>query len=581
MATNILDIDMRKKIINEVRSEENIRRKADSFKRLDIYKKNQRKYILERIQKDLSPETLANMRTFTSINFTQKIINAKASVYKNAPTREFSNATDREKEQIDAIYKYAKADVKLKKANRIYKLEDQAAVQVLPKDGCLHLRVLAPHHFDVVPMSDMPEKAEIYILSGFDKWVSYQNTQSAQMLDPDARGDRTLTGGYRDRIDETIADQDDYLSQLNYFVFWSKDFNFACNKAGEILDKNNQPYGTTIPMKEILNPVAPLLPFIDLVTERDFEYWAQTGSNVTDLQLDIGAQISDTCDVNFRQGYSQAILSATEAPKSMQIGPHTLLFLKKDPRVEAAGQPEFEFATPSPDLASSIRLTEMLLAMGLTSEGLDSNIISTGSRFDVSKTYSSGYERLLAQIEEFSASQDDFQLFEGAEEDLFEILKAWSNALQDVNGDLALRPELKNGVIGESVELNITFETPQMVQNQTDKEASDILKMESGLMSRKMAVMDIYNVDEDKAQEIIDEIDAEAPAPTLTGVNDANGVLVPGAAVNPNKPIVGAGATGAKSTAVGSPNDTTYAQPPSTMTNATNAKGANGKGMGA
>lgn len=518
MATNILDIEVRKKIIDDILGEENKRRKVESFRRLDIYKKNQRKYILERIQKDLSPTTVANMRTFTSINFTQKIVNAKASIYKNPPERTFANAQEREQKQIEELYKYALVDVKLKKANRYFKLEDQAAVQILPKDGCLHLRVLAPHHFDVIPRVDMPEKAELYILSGFDKQYANQDTQSAESNDSRNRGSTTL-GGYNDNQNQTIADREDYFAQLNYFVFWSDLYHFATNKQGEILDENNVPYTGAIPAEKIANPIQKM-PFIDLVTERDFEYWAQTGSNVTDLQLDLGAQISDNVDINFRQGYSQAILSATEAPQSMQTGPHTLLFLKKDPRADAAAQPEFAFATPSPDLASSIRLTEMLLAMGLTSEGLEADLISTGPATTGDKPYTSGYERLLAQIEEFSASQDDLDLFKGAEYEVFDLLRRWSNLLQNVTGPLELKPELKGGQISDAVQLTCNFTTPEMVQSQTEKEDSAIKKMEAGLMSRKMAIMDIYGVDDDKAEEMIEEIDEEQSASRQAMANE-------------------------------------------------------------
>lgn len=508
---NILDIEVRKKILEDIFSEENKRRKVDSFKRLDIYKKNQRKYILERISKDLSPETIANMRTFTSINFTKKIIDAKSSIYKNKPERIFVNATEREKEQIEALYEYAEVDKKLKKANRIYKLQDQAAIQIIPKEGCLHFRILNPHHFDVVPRSDLPEKAACYILSGFNKQDAWNDVSSVESIDSQSRGS-TTSAGYYDNQNQSVADKDDYQSQLNYFVWWSDEYHFATDQKGQILDENNQPY-VTVNANDVLNPIGKI-PFIDVVTDRDFEYWAQTGSNVTDLQLDIGAQISDTCDVNFRQGYSQAILSATEAPKSMQIGPHTLLFLKKDPRAEAGAQPEFEFATPSPDLASSIRLTEMLIAMGLTSEGMDASAISTGPNTSGEKTYSSGYERLLAQIEEFSASQDDFDTFTVVEKEVFELMKLWNNTLQNVTGPLELKPELKGGVISDNVEFDVIFKPPTMVQSQTEKEDGAIKKMEAGLMSRKMAVQTIYDVPEEKAEEIIKEIDEEMSAQT-------------------------------------------------------------------
>lgn len=531
---NILDIDYRKKVLEGILGEENKRRKVDSFKRLDIYKKNQRKYILDRILKDLSPQTVANMRTFTSINFTRKIIDAQASIYKETPKREWANASDQEKAQLDSLYKYSKANVILKKSNRYYKLEDQCALQLIPKDGCIHLRVLAPHHYDVIPNVSMPEKADAYIISGFNKQYALNDTIAAESLDPNVRRETTLAN-YHDNTNQVIADQEDYQSQLNYFVWWSDEYHFATNKSGEILDDNNNPYPISAPVDQLLNPIGKA-PFIDIVNERDFEYWAQTGSNVTDLQLDLGAQISDTCDVNFRQGYSQAILAATEAPASMQVGPHTLLFLKKNPKAEPGAHPEFQFATPSPDLASSIRLTEMLLAMGLSSEGLEASVIATGPSVKHQKSYTSGYERLLAQLEEFKASQDDIDLFYGVEEKLFDLFKLWNNVLQNVTGPLALIPELQGAVIGDSVELDCSFSTPEMVQSQSEKEDSNIKLMEAGLRTRKRAVMEIDDCDEDKADETIAEIDAElaASAPDAQ-IDPVTGLPVPatGAPANP------------------------------------------------
>ena len=523
---NILDGEVRKKIIEDILSEENKRRKVDSFKRLDIYKKNQRKYILERILKDLSPDTVANMRTFTSINFTRKIIDAQASIYRQTPKREWTGATDREKLQLENLYAYAKANVVLKKSNRYYKLEDQCALQLVPKDGAIHLRVLAPHHFDVIPSVSMPEKSEGYIISGFDKQAAYNDTSVAEQVDPNSRNQTTLNN-FRDNVNQTIADQEDYFAQLNYFVWWTDQYHFATNKDGVILDDNNLPYTGPVPLDKVLNPIQKA-PFIDIVSERDFEYWARTGSNVTDLQLDLGAQISDTCDVNFRQGYSQAILSAVEAPKSMQVGPHTLLFLKKNPKGEAGTQPEFQFATPSPDLASSIRLTEMLLAMGLSSEGLEANVIATGPSVQTQKAYTSGYERLLAQLEEFKASQDDIDLFYCVEEQLFELMVLWNNALQNVTGPLALKEELRGGVISDKVTLSCSFSTPEMVQSQAEKEDSNIKLMEAGLRTRKRAIMEIEGVDEEQAEEIIEEIDEEQAATGVDPNADPN--------ANPNDP---------------------------------------------
>jgi hypothetical protein len=161
--------------------------------------------------------------------------------------------------------------------------------------------------------------------------------------------------------------------------------------------------------------------------------------------------------------------------------------------------------------------------MFLSSQGLDASTVSGKGE---KRSFASGVDHLLANIDKFQASQQDMSLFRWVETQLFDILRAWSNVLQGVRvGPVALNDSLQGGIIPESVELSIKFEAPHAVRTQTEVEDSVIRLMESGLMSRKQAIARLYEVSEDQAEKIIEEIDGEdeesepiAPVqPTISG----------------------------------------------------------------
>jgi hypothetical protein len=120
---------------------------------------------------------------------------------------------------------------------------------------------------------------------------------------------------------------------------------------------------------------------------------------------------------------------------------------------------------------------------------------------------------MLAMLSKFESSADDIALFHSVEDQLFDLMRLWNNELQSASGPLALDDELRGPVISDGVSLNVKFHKPTMVQSKSEQEDSVIKRMESGLMSRKMAVMDLYEVDEEKADEIIEEIDSDMESP--------------------------------------------------------------------
>ena len=158
-----------KRIIEEIESDDNKRRKAEHQKRAHVFNDHLRPYVLSMLGKEFSPQTVAEMRTCTSINLSKRIVTEMASIYKRCPDCDYLNATEEQENGIEAIYQAAKADVALKKANQKYKLHDQCAIQVIPKDGAITMRILSPHQYDVVPDPLDAERALAYIISVYDK----------------------------------------------------------------------------------------------------------------------------------------------------------------------------------------------------------------------------------------------------------------------------------------------------------------------------------------------------------------------------------------------------------------------------
>jgi hypothetical protein len=481
---DILNLGVRKQIIDEINSDDNLRRKSEHQKRQHVFNDHQRPYVLKMLTNEFSAQTVAEMRTCTSINLSRRIITEMASIYKRCPERSFTNCTEEQEAGIEMIYAEAMADVKLKKANQKYKLHDQCAIQVLPHEGKIGLKLLAPHQFDVIPDPMNPEKAFAYVISAMNK----------RDLDTANEGKQDIQGNYHGSKNEVqsqsankkIADQQDYQSVMDRYIIWTAELNLLCDGNGEVIEANPNPIG--------------MLPFIDVASEKDFEFWVRRGSGVIDFALDFAVVTSDVVNTSRLQSYAQPIITAEKIPESITVGPQHILFLPIDPnRPEVI--PKFEFANPNPDLKASLELQDRLVSYFLSAHGVDPKTINSSGSGNV---YTSGIERLLASLERFEASQDDIDLFSHVEEELFEIMKAWYTVLQ---GTVALSPEYDFGVWPQDSELMIKFSGPEMVQTETDKEDSVIKLLEAGLISKKEAIMKLRGVDEAMAEQVLKEIE--------------------------------------------------------------------------
>jgi hypothetical protein len=472
----------RRAYLEEITGQENNARREEHFKRMEVYNERQAQWVIEKLLSEFSQKTVSEMRKILSINLTRRIVDELASIYRRAPERSWTELSEEQHEQVEAAYEDFGVNKSMKRANKLFKLHRQLAIQVVPKFGKLYARVLSPHQFDVIPDPEMPEKPLAYIISTIDR--------SDFLTDDGAPSEQQVIG---DRTNQKIADPDDYLSNVT-FVWWTAEFNFTTDASGAII-------GEVIP-----NPIGKL-PFIDIAEERDFEYWVRAGSDIVDFATDFLKILSDHFNIIRLQGYSQAVIVSEKAPDSFVVGPNHVLHLKQDR--DSPKDPSFQFVTPSPDVGAGITSIEMLVSLFLSSRGIDAGSIQTKGS---GQTFASGIERLLSMLQKFEASSDDIDQFRMAEKRYFELFKAWQDASK--NNDL-LAPEWKM-TLPEASEVSVSFHEPEMIQTQTEREDSQIKLLEAGLTSRKYAIMEIHGVTETVAEEMMKEIEEE------NGVNKAN-----------------------------------------------------------
>jgi hypothetical protein len=486
----------RLKIVQGIKSEDNLSRKREHQKRFDVYRERQDRYILERLEREFDIKTVQNMRKIFSINLTKRIVDEMSSIYNVAPNRNFASLsqrelTDNEQSQVQALYEECQVNVALRQSNRYYNLHDQCAIMVVPDmKGGIRVRAIPPLHYDVIPQFDDQETAWAYVLNVWD----YDLNKTAR----DEGLERTQLNRYRSRDDlnQAIADDDDRKAMQERYIVWTADAHFTMNGKGDIVGE------------PVENPIG-RLPFIDVATEKDFQFFVRRGTSVVDFGLDYGLLLSDMSNIIRLQSYSQAIVSSVKQPQDMTIGPDKVIWLPKDPN-NPDNKAEFEFASPSPDLSGSQDFLEMTLRLFLSTKGVDPGTVSGKGE---SKSFSSGVERLLAMLDKFEATRSDFDVFKGVEMELFDLLKSWSNAFQTVTGEGQLMPTLKNGTLGEDLFLDVQFNQPMAVQTQVEKEDSVIKLLDQGLLSRKEAIMELREVSEETAEQILIEIDESEPEP--------------------------------------------------------------------
>jgi hypothetical protein len=472
----------RRKLIDHIESQENLGRKASSYRASEILNDRLKPYVIEELREQFDESSIKEIPVVSSINIAKRVVNALACIYREAPVREFPELTEEQAEQVKSLYDDMGLNKKLNLANKCFKNHDQCLVQIVPKRGKLYPRVLKPHQWDIIPSMDDPEEAAGYIISAYD---NYSELLEAAEEPRSATGQSTLHDTNERNYKQKKA-SDKTTDKDKIYLVWTMEENYFMNQDGDIV-------GEVMP-----NPLAEfgMMPFVEIHTEKEFEYWVRAQNTFADFTIDFCVNMSSVSQVVRMQGFAQAILKGHPEmmPESLMMGPTKCLKLPVDP--QAGVDTDFEFAQPGSDIAGSIQFLEVLLAAFLSSNGIDPKTVSLKGE---SQQFNSGLERMLAMIEKVSASREDYDTFEKIEYKIWNLIKAWLLVLNNTD---TLDEKYQIGSFDFDTPMTIEFAAPEMVKS--DKEELDIIQQEIdlGISSPVRAIMQREQVTREVALEI-------------------------------------------------------------------------------
>ncbi len=483
---NLLNLLERKQIVNEIKSYENIDRKKKSLRDYEIYNDNAYPYVKEALTCQLTKETADQMPIISNLNIAKAVVQKEANIYTDPPKRTYEDITDADEEVLEMIYSDCGFDSVFGKSNRYYKLRNQSFVQVVPKNGKIKLRVLHGHNIDVIPDGDDPEQAFAYIISSFDKAIYLKAGQ--------------------DNNNQIIADADDYKASLEKYQVWTKEFVFTMNGRGDLV---SEPIPNAIGM----------LPFVDVAAGKDFEFFVRIGQALTDFTVDFNVAWSDLMYICRLQGYSVGVLSGDPnlKPESMTVGPNRMLFLPKNPSAESAL--EFKFESPSPNVADTLKSIDSLVSTFLTTRGVDAKAIQSNNSGNTS--YSSALERLLAMIDQFRASKEDFDLYKVVEMQIHSIVTKYLSLLSGTEF-LDIKYSVSQSIVNS--QLSVQFHKPEMIETKSEQLDNSKKKIDLGIADAVSVLSEIEGISTDQAEEKILEIQDRKNQNLLNTVNSVGGL---------------------------------------------------------
>jgi hypothetical protein len=439
------------------------------------------------------------MPIISTLNVGKRVVENEATIYSNDPRRTLLDASEEEEQIIENIYKQGKFNTKLQKTNKYFKYRNQSFLQVLLKDKKIQARVLLGHNIDIIPDSEDPEKPYALITSSYDRSLLGNNANS-------------------DGVNQAIADNDDWKMKQKYVV-WTNEYNFIMNGLGEY---------ETQPVPNSLG----VLPFVDSSTDKDYEFFIRTGMNISNFTVQYNALWSDFFYIMKMQGFAIPVFTGNPElmPREYFVGPNRGIMLPNDP-TNPEGSLKMEFLSPNPNLDGSLKGVSAFLANWLTSRGVSPKVIS--SELNASDSYASGIERLLAMIDKFEATKEDFDLYQCVEQDIFEIIKKY---LVVFSGTDLLDKKYSVSKSFENAQLSVQFHKPEMVQTENEKITNIQLKMDMGISDQVIALMELEGITEEMAIEKIDMIN-ERKAIRLQTMVDQNQPQDNGNVVDETKPL--------------------------------------------
>lgn len=475
---DILSLDYRRKIIQEITGTENVERKQRELKKHEVYKDRTKKHVIEELSKDFTPETVSMMvNRASNISFCRKIVDKSAKSYKEGVIRTVQKDLV-STEQISMLAEKMKSNSVLKKTDKYKNLFKNCLFQVMPeKDNVesakteginlfkIKHRVLPPYKYDVIPDHSDQEKIRCVILTDFLERDAVVGTGPAEGSDGRDFSQPRMTEHRGDNREQTIANEpEDKGTSFRTFIWWSNEYHFTTDDKGDIIpEKSGEPImfdqnGTMVELP-VGNPIG-MLPFVNFAEDQDGSFWAQGGEDLVDGSVLLNVMITDMLSIAYIQGWGQLVGKGKNLPATFRVGPQRAIVMEYD---NGDPVPDLNYISSSPPLDQWMRMIEQYVALLLSTNNLSTrNIAGSLDANDVA----SGIAKIIDQSEstdDVTESQSDFQ---DKEPHIWFITNAWWLRLNEAK---SLTDEFKE--IGEVKDTNVVLRFPQQkpIVSESDK----------------------------------------------------------------------------------------------------------------
>lgn len=534
----ILNIEVRKKIIDEILGQENQARKDEQYKRYLCLKDKAKRFVTEQLLLHFDQTTVSEMMMMISnVSLYRKVIEKLAKVYSHGVTRVVLDSED-DTAKIEELDDKLNFTSRMKEINQFLKASKNTVMYVKP---CPYydetneikwrptLQPLMAYLYDAVEDYYDRTKPLVYVLSNYE-----QTNQRRVSQEPSKEGRTFNTPRVEprgDAKDQAIADsKEDENADKKHFIFWSDRWHFTTDESGAVLDKNGEE--TSLAGDELLdfmsNPIDEM-PIVNFADGQVNSFWAEGGDDLVDQSILVNSLISNYQYTGFLQGHGQIVMTGKKLPRNIKVGPNHAVLLEYE---DDDPIPTFGFASPSPQLAELRQQAETAAALMLTTNNLSTSSVNT--RLDQNANMAAGISLMIDKSESIEDVRDQQQIFLDNEPHIWRIINKWlqvyaeSGSLDEAYQELIL-PE------GFEQELLIKFGEPKVLLSEKEKleimekkkalglvDQVDLIMMENPDMTRedaeekmrqiqeaKMAAMPTVfqntNQDDEEEPEVVDE----------------------------------------------------------------------------
>jgi hypothetical protein len=458
-------------IITEINESDEVNRRASFLRRQKIYNDGGKEFLIEALKKEFGNESLNEMR-LAPLNILKKIVNKRSMLYKTPPKRTVQSGEESDQALIDYYSEELDLNESMDKAHRYFTLHSNTALYCIPVGEKIELRIIPPYLYSVVPNKKDQTIPEVYIFNRFTE--SGMVAPQDDLYSPVGQASFSMQRGMKEK--KSLVDSNEREVDIDrQYIFWSDAQHFTANDKAEFTHNTNP--------EDQINAIG-RLPVVNLAKDRDSKFWATQFEDTVDLSLAIMKAWSDLLTISKHQGFSILTITSQEEPKQLKLGINRAIWLKQMPE---GPQPSINYVQASSPLGEYKDLIMDLLGLLLSTADLNPKEVGG---VNSARNFSSGFQALIETSDTLEAIKRDQNPLRRAEQELWQIIKAWHNYMFDAN---MLNEDARSfGKFSEDFSISIQYAEMKPLESIVDRisQAKELAAL--GLVTREDMIKTIY-----------------------------------------------------------------------------------------